>query len=156
MKRTALAGMLGLAALTALPALAQGSGFVGHWIWNRTASHAIPGEPQPKSIELDITNADTAKVSWKINVTDPQGGTHPDSFEGLADNLPHPLDQAGGDTVTVSLAGGALKVVYAGPAGQNESRTCTLSADQRTMTCNGTLSDGHGHNASYMDVYQRG
>ena len=156
MLRPALAASLGAALwLAAVPAMAQSSGFVGHWRWNAAVSKAAPGEPPPKAMDLQITSASAAQISWSITVTDQQGA-HPDNFTGVADNQPHPIGPPEEkSTVTLSLTGATMKASYASADGQSEVRTCTLSPDQRQMTCAGTLSDGKGHSAAYTDLYDR-
>lgn len=146
-----------LIALSAGPVVAQSPTFVGRWHWNRSASTLAPGEPAPKDVVLDITDASVGHLRWSLSETDPTGQTHAESFDGPADGRPGTLTGAEDQTsASFTLDLGNLRAVFYGPEGASDSWSCSVSADGRRMTCAGTEADGQGHTRGYTDVYDRG
>jgi hypothetical protein len=144
-------------AAAAGPVAAQAPSFAGIWHWNKAQSALEPGEPAPRDILLQITEAANGKLKWTVTETDPEGGKHVESFDGPADGTAQAL--TGGDghtTAAFTLSGDSLAATFKGQDGGSDAWSCTLSGDQRRMTCKGTESDGKGHAMSYADVYDRG
>ena len=149
--------------VAAVAAQAQTGGFVGQWHWNRGASSTNPGEPAPKDVVLNIAAADSSRVQSTITITDDQGQKHVEQFGGVPDGKPRPLPapagapagQGAGATIAFTLANNTMKTVVHSPDGGSDTQSCTVSPDQRQLTCNGTENDGKGHNQNYRDVYDR-
>lgn len=152
-----ITAMIGLCAgLAASAAWADGSPFVGRWHWNATQSTTTPGEPVPKDVTAEITNADNSRVTWVVHITDLQGQPHQESFDAAPDGAFHQVQGSGdGTTASFTLASNALQAVFKGPAGETDQLACTVSADSKQMTCQGVLNDGKGHSDNYRDVYDR-
>ncbi len=155
--RSIAAGMviLGVGAAASVAA-AEPSPFVGEWHWNKTASISAPGEPPPREVVLTITSADAAHVTWRLTMIDEKGERHVQSFSGTGDGKSAPVagtsdGSMGAFTVTATL----LDSVYTYPGGASDRSSCSVSADRKTMTCRGIESDGKGHFAAYVDVYDR-
>ena len=90
---------------------------------------------------------------WSVTIVTPEDGHHVETFDVAPDGEFHPISS---DTrAAFRLTGDALQATFKGPTGQSDAVSCTLSADQRVMTCNGMLNDGNGRTASYVDVYER-
>jgi hypothetical protein len=146
--------ILGLsAALTASSAWAESSPFVGRWHWNRAQSTLPPGEPAANDLTNEVSRADGDHVTWSATIVTPDGQPHVVTFDAAANGEPHPI--SADTTASTRLTGDALQATFNGPAGQSDSQTCTLSADQQQMTCRGQLTDEDGQTASYVDVYDR-
>jgi hypothetical protein len=58
-------------------------------------------------------------------------------------------------TIVTHRAGDTSRHSMSCPTGQSDVVTCTLSADQKVMTCSGVLNEGNGRTANYVDVYDR-
>jgi hypothetical protein len=157
MRRSRIAIGLALAVLAApLAAHAQSSGWVGRWHWNAALSTKTPGEEPPRDILLVIQSASPAHVQWSLTIVDPAGGQHQQSFSGGGDGKPAPVTGAPpGTTGALTVTATRFDAVYANPDGSSDRSNCTLSADQRKLTCAGTDSDGKGHSMPYTDVYDR-
>ena len=81
------------------------------------------------------------------------GAKKVESFEAVADGDFHPIN---GDTMAAfHLMGNALQATFKRPTGQTDTLTCSLSPDQKRMSCRGVLSSGDGRVTSYVDVYDR-
>jgi hypothetical protein len=143
----------GIAWLTVNAAWAQSNPFVGRWLWNRSLSVQLAGEPAPKDVIAEITKMDTAEVSWSLTVTTDDGHKEVESFNAAADGEFHPINSD--MTVAFRLMGSGLQVSFKGASGQTDTLTCSLSASHSRMTCNGVLSGAGGQAASYVDVYDR-
>jgi hypothetical protein len=75
------------------------------------------------------------------------------AFDVVPDGKFYPVSS---DTIAAfRLTGNALQATFKGPTGQSDAVTCTLSARQRVMTCNGVLKERNGRTANYVDVYDR-
>src|SRR2546430_16856958 len=83
----------------------------------------------------------------------PDGHPHVVTLEAGADGESHRI--SGDTTASVLLIGSGLQTTFKGPAGRSDVQTCTVSADHRKMTCKGVLTDGAGHTATHVDVYDR-
>ena len=142
------------AALAAGPAAAADtSPFVGRWHWNRTASRLPPGEPEPTDMMAEFSRVDTAHVRWKVIVTDAQGNQSVERFDTPANGEFYPVNS---DTVAAFRLGvRALHGEFRGPGGQLDTLTCTVAADNKRMTCDGTVTGTDGKPQSYVDVYDR-
>ena len=145
--------IMGLAvALAANAAWAESSPFVGRWHWNRAQSTLPPGEPSPNDLVSEISRAD-GSVTWSVTIVTPDDQPHVVTFDAAANGESHRVSSD--TTASVRLTGNALQVTFKGPAGRSDAQTCTVSADHQKMTCKGVLTDGAGHTASYVDVYDR-
>jgi hypothetical protein len=147
-------GVIGLCVvLSAGPAWADSNPFVGTWHWNRAQSTVPAGEPVPNDVTAEISRADGTDLKWSLTVLAPPAPPDVETFDAPANGEFHPV---GSDTTAAfRLTGGALQATFKGPTGQSDAMTCTVAADQKTMRCSGVLSDGQGHTANYIDVYNR-
>jgi hypothetical protein len=134
-------------------ALADSNSFVGRWHWNRTQSSPPPGEPVPNDVIAEISRADSMHVRWSLTVIAAQGQNSVETFDAVANGEFYPINSD--TTAAFRLNGNLLQSTFKGPSGQTDTLTCTLSADQRKMTCTGVLSDGSGRTTNYVDVYDR-
>jgi len=139
-------------ALAAGAAWAESSPFVGRWHWNRAQSTLPPGEPSPNDLVSEISRAD-GSVTWSVTIVTPDDQPHVVTFDAAANGESHRLSSD--TTASVRLTANALQVTFKGPAGRSDAQKCTVSADHQKMTCKGVLTDGAGHSASYVDVYDR-
>jgi hypothetical protein len=139
--------------LAAGSAWADGSGFVGRWHLNRAQSILPPGEPVPSDVIAEILRADSTHVRWSLTVIAAQGQNSVETFDAVANGKFYPINSD--TTAAFRLNGNLLQSTFKGPSGQTDTLTCTLSADQRKMTCRGALSDGDGRTTNYVDVYDR-
>jgi len=140
-------------ALAAGAAWAESNPFVGRWHWNRAQSTLPPGEPPPNDVVSEISRADGNSVTWSVRIVTPDGQPHVVTLAGGADAESHRISSD--TTASVRLIGSGLQTTFKGPAGRSDVQTCTVSADHQKMTCKGVLTDGAGHTASYVDVYDR-
>jgi hypothetical protein len=155
MRSRALAALL-LAVSVGVAAAAGQSPFVGTWHWNRTASKSPPGEPLPRDVVLDITNADARQVDWRLTIVDPDGERGVQSFKGSGGGKPVAVQgRDDGSTGAFTVTATTLVSLYTYPKGATDRASCTLSADGKRMTCQGVENDGKGHTARYTDVYDR-
>jgi len=150
--RSLAAGLLTLAASAAMAA--DPSPFVGEWHWNKTASTSVPGEPLPREVVLNIASADRAHVQWTLTTVDDKGASDVQSFTGTGDGKPI-TGSPDGATRAFTVTPATLDSVYRYPDGGSDSASCSLSADRKKLTCRGSESDGKGHSATYVDVYDR-
>jgi hypothetical protein len=139
-------------ALAAGAAWAESSPFVGRWHWNRAQSTLPPGEPSPNDLVSEISRAD-GSVTWSVTIVTPDDQPHVVTFDAAANGELHRVSSD--TTASVRLSADALQVMFQGPAGRSDAQMCTVSADHRTMTCKGVLTDGADHTASYVDAYDR-
>jgi hypothetical protein len=140
-------------ALAASPAWADTSPFVGRWHWNQAQSTLPPGEPVPSDVTAVISRADSTHLKWSLTVLAPPAQPNVETFDAPANGEFYPVSS---DTsAAFRLIGSALQATFKGPKGQTDVMTCTLAADQKTMSCSGALDDGEGHSANYVDVYDR-
>ncbi len=142
-----------LTMLAAAPAAADTSPFVGRWQWNRAASTLPPGEPVPAELMAEFSRVDTAHVRWKIVITDAQGQQRVERFDTPANGEPYPVNST--TTAAFRLGPNSLEGTFTGPGGETDTLNCTVSADQRRMTCNGALTGSDGKTVRYVDVYDR-
>lgn len=150
----AIGAVAGMAMSTAH---ADPASFIGKWHWNRTESSLAPGEPAPKDVLLDITDTAGGQLKWTLTEVDPSGQSHTESFDGLSNGTPSKVMGADDQTTaSFTLTADGLNAKFSGPEGASDSWSCSLSPDQRKMTCRGTQSDGHGHSENYTDSYDRG
>ncbi len=157
MRRRVIAGALALAAASApFAARADSPGLAGRWLWNPSQSSSTPGEAPPREVLLVIDSASPAHVQWELTIIDPAGGKHMQSFSGSGDGKPAAVSGAPpGTTGALTVTATSYEAVYSDPDGSSDRSTCSLSADRRKLTCQGTDSDGKGHSAPYTDVYDR-
>jgi hypothetical protein len=151
--RSAVLVMGVAASLAAGAAYAEDSAFVGTWHWDPAKSTLPPGEPAPKDVVSEISKADAGAISWTVTIVTPDDQTHTVTFE--ADPKGEARRISSDTTATATFGHGLLQATFNGPAGQSDTQTCTVSADQKQMTCKGVVSDGKGHSANYVDVYDR-
>ena len=137
-------------------AYADAGPFVGQWHWNQAESQMAPGETAPKEIVLNIASADAAHVQWTLTVTAANGQQQVESVaatgDGKAVQVPgSPPRTMRAFTVTPT----SLQDAFTGPDGSSDHATCTVSPDRKKLTCRGVESDGKGHSANYVDVFDR-
>jgi len=152
-----LIAALMLAACGAAGAAYAGSGpFVGEWHWNQAQSQTAPGETPPKAIVLSIASADVAHVQWTVTITDPSGQQHVESLSATGDGKAVQIAGSPPGTMQAfTVTPNSLQNVFTGPDGSSDRATCTVSPDRMKMTCRGVESDGKGHSANYVDVFDR-
>jgi hypothetical protein len=150
-----IALIVGLCAGAATSAAwAESSEFIGRWHWDRAQSTLPPGEPAPNDVTIEISRADRSHLSWSLTVlAAPDSGPHIETFDAPADGEFHPINSD--TTASFRLSGGTLQVTFKGPAGQLDAMTCTLSTNNKTMTCSGATSGSAGQTARYVDVYDK-
>jgi hypothetical protein len=107
----------------------------------------------PNDVIAEISRADSTHVRWSLAVVAAQGQTSVETFDAVANGEFYPINSD--TTAAFSLNGNRLQSTFKGPSGQTDTLTCTLSVDQRKMTCRGALSDGDGRTTNYVDVYDR-
>lgn len=135
-------------------AWAKSAEFVGRWHWDRTLSTVPSGEPVPDDVTIDISRADRIHLSWSLTVlTSRDSGTHVEKFDAPADGEFHPINSD--TTASFRLIGGTLQATFKGPTGQLDAMTCTLSTDNKMMTCSGATSGDAGKTTHYVDVYDK-
>ena len=140
------------AALATSPVWADSSPFVGRWHWNPAQSTMPPGEPAPDDLTTEFSRADSSHLTWSVTTVTPEGRGF-DTFDVPPDGKFYPISSD--TTAAFRLTGDALQATFKGPTGQSDAITCTLSTDQKVMTCRGVLNEGNGRTASYVDVYDR-
>ena len=141
------------AALTASSAWAESSPFVGRWHWNRAQSTLPPGEPAPNDLTSEISGADGNYVTWSVTLVTADGRPHVVTFDAAANGESHRISSD--TTASARLTGVTLRATFKGPTDQSDAQACTVSADQRQMTCRGVLTNGDGRTVTYVDVYDR-
>ena len=141
------------AALAASSAWADSSAFVGRWHWDPAQSTLPPGEPAPNDLTAECSRADSTRLTWSVTIITPQGRRYVDTFDVAPDGKFYPISID--TTAAFRLTGDALQARFKGPTGQSDVVSCTLSADQKVMTCSGVLNQGNGRTANYVDVYDR-
>ena len=130
--------------------------FLGRWHWNRAKSTLAPGDPTPQDVKASIVSADNGHIKWTADVTDNQGKRHIETFDGKPDGTFFPVVGAGHDvTAAFTIGNGALQSTFKGANGASDSQSCTVSADDKEMTCRGTWTDGKSKSEHYIDVYDR-
>jgi hypothetical protein len=146
--------VIGLGAvLAAGSAWADDSPFAGRWHLNLAESILPSGEPAPKDLIAEISQADTARVKWSLAVVDAQGQSNVETFDVIANGEFHPISDD--TTAAFAVNGSLLQSTFKGPNGQTDTLTCALSADRKKMTCRGALSDGNGRTTTYVDIFDR-
>jgi hypothetical protein len=141
------------ATLAASSAWADGSSFVGRWHWNPAQSTMPPGEPVPNDLTTEFSRADSDRLTWLVTIVTPGGRRFVETFDIAPDGKFYPISS---DTIAAfRLTGDALQATFKGPTGQSDTVKCTLSADQKVMSCSGVLNEGDGRAATYVDVYDR-
>ncbi len=140
-------------AVAATAAWAESSPFVGRWHWNRAQSTVPPGEPALNDVVSEISRADGNSVTLSVTIVTPDGQPHVVTLEAASDG---DFQRISSDTTaSARLIGSRLQTTFKGPADRSDVQTCTVSADHQKMTCKGVLTDGAGHSAGYVDVYDR-
>ena len=76
-----------------------------------------------------------------------------ETFNAVGDGEFHSI--SGDTTASFRLTGNILQSTFRGPTGQSDVQTCTVSTDQKQMTCRGVLTDGNGRTVNYVDVFDR-
>jgi len=147
-------------ALTAVPAAyAQSPGptpFVGQWHWNRAASTSLVSDLAPQDVVLAIAAAAPGRVQWTLTALDGKGGAHLQSFSGRGDGTAAQIaGAADGAMAAFTVTPTVLRGVYSNRDGSSERTSCTIAADGRKMTCDGTEIDAKGRTRDYIDVYDR-
>jgi hypothetical protein len=145
---------LSLASARPLLAADGASPFIGQWHWNASLSKLPPGEPAPTEMTLQFDRVDSAHVRWTVMVKDASGRPAMESHDTPGNGEFYPISED--TTASFRLLGpDRLGASFKGPAGEDDSMTCTVSADHRQMTCDGAKTVG-GKTAHYVDVYDRG
>ena len=139
--------------LAAGSAWADDSSFVGRWHMNLAESILPPGEPAPKDLIAEISQADSARVRWSLTVVAAQGQSNVETFDVIANGEFYPISDD--TTAAFAVNGSLLQSTFKGPNGQTDTLTCALSADRKKMTCRGAVSDGDGRTTTYVDVFDR-
>jgi hypothetical protein len=140
------------AALATSSAWADSSPFVGRWHWNPAQSTMPPGEPAPDDLTTEFSRADRNHLIWSVMLVT-EHGRYVDTFDVPPDGEFYSLSSD--TTAAFRLTGDALRATFKGPTGLSDAVTCTLSGNQKVMTCRGVLNDGNGRTATYVDVYDR-
>jgi hypothetical protein len=154
--RPIVAGILILTTCASVTAAAEPGPFVAEWHWNKAESTSAAGEAMPREMVLNITSADPAHVVWTLTAVDDKGVRRVQSFTGAGDGKPVPIaGSTDGSTTAFTVTAAKLDSVSASPDGSTDRSSCSLSVDRKKMTCRGTESDGKGHSATYVDVYDR-
>jgi class 3 adenylate cyclase len=112
-----------------------------------------PGEPVPNDLTAEFARADCSHLTWSVTIITPQGRRHVETIDVAPDGKFYPISSD--TTGAFRLTGDALHATFKGPTGQSDAVRCTLSADQKVMTCSGVLNEGNGRTANYLDVYDR-
>ena len=107
----------------------------------------------PNDVIAEISRVDSTHVQWSLTVLASQGQTSAETFDTVANGEFYPINSD--TTAAFRLVGNALQATFGGPTGQTDTRTCTLAANQKKMTCKGVLSSGDGRTTNYVDVYDR-
>jgi hypothetical protein len=142
--------------LLAEPAAAEDNHFLGQWQWSKERSKLAPDEPAPRDVKANIQTADGGAIRWTADLVDQTGQKHSESFNGKPDGTFYPVQGAGqGVTASFKWNGGALESVFRHTSGGSDSQSCHVEANNKTMVCNGTWTDGRGAKESYIDVYER-
>ncbi|HEX9463843.1 MAG TPA: hypothetical protein VGB82_14690 [Alphaproteobacteria bacterium] len=151
---SAVAGLC--AGFMANSAVAEDNHFLGQWQWNKARSKLAPDEPAPQDVRANIQNADNGAIRWSAEITDNNGRKHAETFDGKPDGTFYPV-QGAGDGVTAAFTwnGGTLQSVFKHPSGGADTQSCHVEANNKTMACNGTWTDGKGVKETYIDVYDR-
>jgi hypothetical protein len=146
--------MLGLcAALTASSAWAESSPFVGRWHWNPAQSTLPPGEPMPNDLTNEISRADSERLTLSVTIVTPDGRPDLVTFDAPADGQSHPVGS--GTTASAHVTGDTLEATFTESDGQSDVQSCTVTADEKQMTCRGVVTDPDGRTMTYVDVYDR-
>jgi hypothetical protein len=146
--------MMGLCALLATSsARAESSPFVGRWQWNQAQSTPPPGAPGPEGFLCDIARTESSHLQWSITILTTEDQPYVETFDVTTDGEFSPISSE--TTASVRLTDDILQATFKGPAGASDVQTCTLSADQKQMTCRGVLRTGAGQAVKYVDVYDR-
>jgi len=146
--------IMGLCALLATSSAgAESSPFVGRWQWNRAHSTPPPGAPVPEDLLCDIARTESGHVQWSITILATEDQPYVETFDVTANGDFAPISSE--TTASVRLTADTLQATFTGPAGQSDTQTCTLSADQQQMICRGILNAGDGQSVNYVDVYDR-
>ena len=155
MSRLGLAGwVVGLGVVLAGgSAGADNSPFVGRWHLNLAESNLPPGEPSPKDLIAEISQADGARVKWSLTVVVAPGQSNVETFDVIANGEFYPINDD--TTAAFTVNGSLLQSTFKGPNGQTDTLSCAMSADRRKMTCRGAVSDGAGRTTTYVDVFDR-
>src|SRR5262245_58374393 len=146
--------IMGLCTLLATSAAwAASSPFEGRWQWNRGQSTPPPGAPVSEDLLCDIARTESSHVQWSITILTTGDQPYVEPFDVTANGEFSPISSE--TTASVSLTDDTLRATFKGPAGASDAQTCTLSADQKQMTCRGVLTVGDGQTVNYVDVYDR-
>jgi len=92
-------------------------------------------------------------LTWSITVVTSDGQSHTETFDAATNGAFQPV--SGDTTAAFHLTKDTLQATFKGPTGQSDVLTCGVSADQKKMICNGTVDNGDGQTANYVDVYDR-
>lgn len=146
-------GMAQAQAQAQVPGQMQGSPFIGRWHLNLGQSTRPPGETLPADLSTDIIRLDAMHVRWSTMTTDAKGQKGMQTFDTPGNGEFYSLD---GDTmVSHQLSPTRLQSTFKDADGQTDVLTCTLSANVRTMRCNGVVTHQDGSVATYVDVFDR-
>jgi hypothetical protein len=112
-----------------------------------------PGEPLPNDVTTEFSRADGGRLTWSATIITPQGRRYVEAFDVAPDGKFYLISND--TTAAFRLTGNVLQATFKGPTGQSDALTCTLSADQQVMTCEGVVNGKTGRTVNYVDVYDR-
>lgn len=134
-------------------ASADTSPFIGRWHWDQALSTLPPGEPPPKDLTAEVSQAANQQLQWSVTLVGDDGQSHVETVAISPNGEFHQVGPA--SQASIRLTGDSLIAIFKGPSGQSDSFTCGVSEDRQRMTCNGKVDDGDGKTAPYVDVYDR-
>ena len=137
-------------------AVAEDNHFLGQWHWSKARSTLIGDEPVPQDVRANIENADNGAIRWTAEVVDHNGNRHSETFSGKPDGNFYPVQGArDGVSAAFTWNGGTLQSVFKHRDGISDTQSCHVDANNKTMVCNGTWTDGKGTQETFVDVYER-
>lgn len=144
----------GLSVTLASAAIADENQFLGQWHWNKAKSTLAAGEPAPRDASATIESANGGAIRWSAVIVDDDGQTRTQRFDGKPDGTPYPVQGADNVTAAFTWTNGDLHSVFKSRDGGSDMQSCHVEADNRTMICKGTWTDG-STTENYVDVYDR-
>ncbi|HYZ22453.1 MAG TPA: hypothetical protein VE690_09875 [Rhodopila sp.] len=145
--------LAGLVLVSPTPAQAQGSPFIGRWRLNKSLSTLPQGETAPADLVTDILRVEPLHVRWTVTMVDDQGQSDVQTFDIPANGEFYPINP---DTVaSIRLVGSGMQTTFRDANGQTDTLGCTVSGDQRRMTCTGAVTLQDRSIGRYVDVFDR-
>jgi hypothetical protein len=126
------------------------------WIWNEKESVLPPGAPAPKSQVMKVTKDDGTSLQWTIDAVTADGQAASKSWSGVFDGKLRPVQGRDGVKVGFGPAGkGSYLVKWEMTNGANGTENCTLSDNNKKLTCKCTAHMPDGKSFDYVDVLDR-